>query len=145
MIEIEFKTDKKSKSYLKHFSTLHFSTTVDFILALFFTNEIKPTKQDDVVFSLIKTLGYNHIQEIPTSILKDLEKIYFDTLKEEELSLDNEKLAYLLLHKLKSGTMILMIDDKILDNLEEQVQLSSNSVISFFDQSNIQDISFKTL
>ncbi|MFA8435155.1 MAG: hypothetical protein ACEPOZ_11615 [Marinifilaceae bacterium] len=145
MIEIQIKTSDRTQSYLKHFSRFNFDTMVDFILELFVRNEIEPTRQDDETFSLIKTIGYERIQDIPDDILKDIESVYNDILKEEKLKFDNDKLAYVLLDNLKKGILILMIDNKVVNNLNEQIIIKPDSVITFFDTSVGQDISFKTL
>ncbi len=145
MISLKLGKETQSKTYLQHFSQFYFQTSIDFIVELFFKNHLEPTEQDEVILELIKHLGYHTIHEIPTDILQDLEKIYFDTLAKQRLEMDKEKMAYLLLDKLDKQEIILIVDNQVIDDLMQEVQLTEISTIIFFNQSFIQDTTFKAL
>lgn len=145
MIKIGIQSGTKTKNYLKHLSKLSFNTTVDFVLELFFTNDIEPSEFEDEIFSLIRTLGYDHLHDIPEDILKDLEKIYQALLEQATLNSDREKLAYILLDAIKKRDLVLMVENKVIETLSEPIHLRADSAITFYDPSKGRDLSFNTL
>ena len=142
MILLNVEVGQKTKSYLKNFSSYHFTNGAAFIRELFVKNDLPPDQTDNLIYSVIKEMGYNRLSEIPKSILIELEKEYYKLISQEIADLDSEKIAYLFLHAWQQKRFTLLIDNNIIREIELPITLGPQSVISIIDSRKIQDITF---
>ncbi|UZR93830.1 hypothetical protein [Chondrinema litorale] len=144
-MKIEISTGKTSKTYLKHFSQFVFPSVVELIYALFHHNQLEATETNEVIYSLIKSLGYNSVYDIPAKELSMLEDYYYQLKEIEEAGFDSEQLLYLLLANLKNGNLIMLVDQQVQFDFNKKIKITDQSVISFIDNNIIQSIEFNTL
>jgi hypothetical protein len=145
MINLNLKSENRTRNYLLKMKRYEFNSLMDLIDELFKNQLPETSESDNIIYELIKSMGYQSISEIPTEELAEIESYYYQLKEKEEAEFDREKLVFLLMAKLKNGQLLLMIDNQLINNHQKRIILKRNAVITFIDKNKVQGIEFKTL
>jgi|GEM_PF-3290764 hypothetical protein len=124
--------NEKIIGYLKNIPSYQFPTPFHLVLSLFSTYE-KGNKDMEDIQVLLDYLGYKNLNEISPEMLSDIEEIIKINQHEWEKLSDLELCTYTLLHEIKKKNILMMIDNKIIEDLSDKITLTPNSTISFID------------
>lgn len=128
----KIKASEKVIGYLKNIPSYQFPTPFHLILSLFSTYE-KGNKDIEDIQILLDYLGYNNLKEISSEMLTEIEKIIRINQYEWEKLSDPERCTYLLLHEIKQKNILMVIDNKIIEDLTDKIKINPNTIISFVD------------
>lgn len=138
------KLSQSQKNYLKNFLNYKFESLFQLLYELF-DNHKHGHKELFEIEALLEEIGYSNLKEISKSESPKIKSIIRSKLQEWERHEDSEYLSYKLMAAIQANSILVIIDDVIIDDIEKPISVMPNSVISFINNSKIDSISFTTL
>jgi len=143
MIQILIKKDTFTKNYLKGINQYEFDSLLDLVALLYQNNSIEDTNSDQTLLDYLNYCSYKSIDEIPKDELSIIESYYWKLKKLN--SIDKEKYSYLLMASILKSEILIIIDSKLILDVNLKVSLNQNSLISLVHSNEINNYEFKTL
>jgi len=138
------KLKQKQKGYVKSLFTYEFNSLLHLIFELF-TNYTHGQKEIIEIERLLDEIGYKNLKDIPADEIETIKKYIRLQLPAWEHQEDAELLTYKLLAAIQSKNIVVIVDDKIIEDLEKPISLAPDSTITFINTFKIDSISFTTL
>ena len=132
------------KNYLKNFLNYEFESLLQLLYELF-DNHKHGHREIFEIEALLDEIGYSNLKEIPKNETEKIENLIRSKLMEWERQADSEYLSYKLMYAIQCLSILVFIDNEVIEDFENPILLKSNSVISFINKSKIDSISFTTL
>lgn len=142
---LQFPTNIFDKDYLIHTSSYHYDNVMNLIFELFSKHIFTNREVELYLYQLLKDTGYGSIEAIPMDQLDVIVSYFIKHRDAYKVNYDEERLTYLLLAALKSGTILLSIDTKLVTELMDPITLNADSVITFFKTNKLEAIKFKSI
>ena len=145
MASIEIKKLKQTqKRYLKNFSTYQFESLIHLIFDLFDSYK-HGQKEIFEIEALLEEIGYSNLKEIPNNEIETIRTLVQPKLGEWERQDDSEYLSYKLMTAIQAKSIIVIVDNKLIEDIEKPISITPNSIISFINNLKIGSITFTTL
>jgi hypothetical protein len=132
------------KNYLKSLNKYHFDSLLHLCLMLFSTH-IKGTQDLEEIYQLLDEIGYQNLKDIPADEMDAIAAYVELVLPDWKREQDPERRTYLLLAAIQRHDIVVLIDDDVVSEVQAEVLLEPDSVISFIDKNKLSRITFTTL
>ncbi|MDX6183972.1 hypothetical protein SGQ44_17015 [Flavobacterium sp. Fl-77] len=142
-IEIQ-KLSRTQKNYLKNLFNYKFESLFQLLFELFDSHK-HGHKEIFEIEALLAEIGYGNLNEIPKNETEEIKKLIRSKLQEWDQKSDFENLSYKLMSQIQSKNIIVILDNKVIEHIENPIIINPNSVISFIDNSKLDSITFTTL
>lgn len=143
IIEIK-KLKSTTKEYLKNFHNYKFESLLHLIFELFH-NHKHGQKEIIEIEKLLYETGFSNLKDISKTEINKIKELIRSMLKEWERLEEPEYLSYKLMAAVQAGNVVVIVDDKVIENFESPITIDHNSVITFINNSKLNSITFSTL
>lgn len=142
-IEVK-KLSRTQKNYLKNLFNYKFESLYQLLFELFDSHK-HGHKEIFEIEALLSEIGYNNLKEIPKSEIEVMKAIVRSKLQEWGEKSDSEYFSYQLMSQIQTKNIIVILDNTVIEHFENPIIINPNSVISFINNSKLDNITFTTL
>lgn len=144
MDQVLIKPKVKSKRHLKGLWKYEFPSLVHLIYELFatYTNGRKEIFEIQL---LLDEIGYRNLKDIPSDEVDSIRVLIKEKLPEWQMFDDEEFITYQLMAAISNKDILVIIDDNIIADIHKSLPINSNSIITFFNNQRLNQITFTTL
>jgi hypothetical protein len=144
MIRLQIKNHNLGTGSFYHLSTDYFDSLLPLLIELY---QQQPHGQSDLfeIEDLLDALGYRNLKLIPQSETEKVRNIIRSNAEERQLKRDPEQLAYRLMAAILADEVVVILNNRVVDNPETPIQLLPDSNISIILKAKLDSISFISL
>lgn len=144
MAKINLAPSVLEKNYVKALNQYRFDSVFHLCLSLF-SSYRKGTEDVEEIYQLLDDIGYANLSDIPADEVEAIAAYVEMMLPDWNRENDPDRRTYLLAAAIQRQDVLVLIDDKVVDDLDTEILLAPNSIIEFIDKRKISDITFTTL
>ncbi len=144
-MNLKIQVSSFDRVYFHSVTRTEYASLLDLILELFYEYTFADRSEELYLYQLLSDLGYRSIDDIPIPELALIVE-YFEANRDSFKSkMDEEKMTYLLLAAIQKEEVIVLLDNKIIEDLKSPLKLNQDSTLVFFKQEKLNRITFKTI
>ncbi|RIV23469.1 hypothetical protein DYU11_10745 [Fibrisoma montanum] len=129
------------KRYVTALRQYQFHSCFELIIALF-AHYTKGNSNWDALQLLLEQTEFTNFSNLDDKQMVELRQTALHVYNEWRYNMDVERLSYLLAGAINCGKVILIIDGMKVNDIQQPVNLTDQSVIAFFDVDHLKTISF---
>ncbi|RYU93477.1 hypothetical protein [Emticicia agri] len=144
MDQVLIKPRVKSKRHLKGLWKYEFPSLIYLIFELFETYT-DGRKEIFEIQLLLDEIGYRNLKDIPADEVESIRALIKEKLPEWKMFDDPEFVTYQLMAAIRNKDILVIVDDTVIDDIHQPFPIHSNSIITFFNNQLLNQITFTTL
>ena len=122
-----------------------YDSLLDLIFELFSSKQLFSREAELYLYQYLEEAGLRDISDLSQEEAKSIQHYLFAQKDSFGLEKDAERLTYLLLAAIQRKSILVILDEDVIDQFDQGLTLKKDSVLEFIRVEKIDNISFKTL